>query len=174
MRGGIDKLHHLTYKESMETLILYATKYGAARQIAERLAEKMGGAIIHDLKQGGAPSLGQFEFVIFGSAIYAGAIRKEAKAYLSQNADALLGKKLGLFLCGLEEEKEKEHLEANFPPELLQAAQAACYLGGVFDPKKAKAAERLIMKLVAKREGYITTIDDSRIESFAKKMKAGQ
>lgn len=158
----------------MKTLILYATKYGAARQIAERLAEKMGGAVLHDLKQGGAPSLDQFEFVIFGSAIYAGVIRKEAKAYLSQNTDTLLGKKLGLFLCGLEEEKEKEKIEANFPPELLQTAKIACYLGGVFDPKKAKAAERLIMKLVAKREGYLSTIDDSRIESFAEKMRAGQ
>ena len=32
----------------MKTLILYATKYGAAREIAKRIAEKMGGAALHD------------------------------------------------------------------------------------------------------------------------------
>lgn len=170
--SDVDKLSQLAYKCDMNTIILYATKYGATRQIAERLAEKMGGAIMHDLRQGDAPSLDSFEFVILGSATYAGSIRKEAKTYLSRNACSLLEKKLGLFLCGLEEEKAKENIKTNFPQELLQAARAVSLLGGVFDPNKASAPERFMMKLAKKHEGYWNTIDDSRIESFVKNMKA--
>ena len=35
----------------MKTIILYATKYGAAAEIARRIAAHIDGAIVHDLKQ---------------------------------------------------------------------------------------------------------------------------
>jgi menaquinone-dependent protoporphyrinogen oxidase len=186
----------------MKTLILYATKHGATRDIAQRIAKqieqlderfesrpeswpdgqpdgrpgaqgKAGGAVsvaIHDLKQGGAPSLGQFDRVIIGASIYAGMARKEAKTYLSQNAGSLLGMKYGLFLSGMDVSKEKEFFEANFSPDIRRSAKATAFLGGVFDPKKAGAIERLIMKAVGKRTEYIDTIDDEKIARFVEEM----
>ena len=73
----------------MKTLILYATKYGAAREAAQRIAKHMNGAVLHDLKQKNVPALADFDCVIIGSSIYVGAIRKEAKTFLTQNADDL-------------------------------------------------------------------------------------
>ena len=35
----------------MKTLILYASKYGAAQEIARRIANRMGNADTYDLKQ---------------------------------------------------------------------------------------------------------------------------
>lgn len=156
----------------MNTLILYATKHGAARGIAQRIADDMGGAVLHDLKQAGPPALAQFDCVIVGSSLYAGMIRKEAKEYLSQNADALREKRLGLFLCGMDASREKEYFEANVPPALVQQAMAAAFLGGIFDPKKAGAMGRLVMKAVAKQSGYADTIDGGKIKRFAKEMGA--
>lgn len=156
----------------MKTIILYATKHGAAREIANRIASRMNGAVTHDLKQDGVPSIAGFDCVIIGSSLYAGAIRKEAKAYLSQNKGALCGKKLGLFLCGMQGDKEKEHFEKNFPAELLQAATATAFLGGIYDPKKAGVFERLIMKTVAKQTKYTDTVDDAKIQKFAEGLRA--
>jgi menaquinone-dependent protoporphyrinogen IX oxidase len=34
--------------ENMKTLILYATKHGAAREIAQRIAIRLDGAVVHD------------------------------------------------------------------------------------------------------------------------------
>ena len=154
----------------MKTIILYATKYGAADEIAQRIANKIDGAVIHNLKQG-VPSLAEFDCIILGSPVYAGSIRREAKKFLSKNADVLLNKKFALFLSGIGASGEKKFFESNFPPEILQKAKAAGFLGGIFDPKKAKALERLIIKIVTKKSRYINTIDDTAIEQFAEKVK---
>jgi menaquinone-dependent protoporphyrinogen oxidase len=155
----------------MKTLILYATKHGAAREIAQRIAKNLEGAVIHDLKQGGVPAISQFDCVIIGSSVYAGSIHKEAKTFLSQNADGLLGKRLGLFLCGMDESSETSVFEKNFLPAILQAAKAAHFLGGVFDPQKAGVMGRLIMKAVTKQTAYLNTISDEKIKQFMEAMK---
>ena len=155
----------------MNTLILYATKYGAAREIAERISGCIGGATLHDLKQGDVPALAGFDCVIIGSSVYAGSIRKEAKAFLKQNADSLRDKKLGLFLSGIGGSDEKKAFEDNFPPDILKAAKSASFLGGIFDPKKASAAERLIIKAVTKQSAYMNTVSDRKIQQFAEAVK---
>ena len=150
----------------MRTLILYATKHGATREAAQRIAKHINGAVLHDLKQDGTPSLADFDCVIIGSSIYVGQIRKEAKTFLAQNADKLKEKRLGLFLCGLQENEEKQFFVSNFPQDILSAAKATAFLGGIFDPKRAGLMERFIIKVVAKLPGYMDKIDDGKIERF--------
>jgi len=152
-------------------LILYATKHGAAREAAQRIAQHIPGAAVHDLKQSGLPSLEGFDRVVIGSSIYVGAIHKEAKAFLSSHAQALREKKLGLFLCGLNADEEKTVFEANFPQDILHNAASAVFLGGTFDPKKAGAVGRLVMKVAAKQAGPVDTIDDDKIRQFAEVMR---
>ena len=155
----------------MKTIIIYATKYGAAGEIARRIAGKMDGAAIHELNQN-IPSLADFDCVIFGSSIYAGMIRRKAKMFLSKNANVLKEKKLGLFLSGLDAAGEKKYFDSNFSREILEKAKATSFLGGVFDPKKAGMLERLVMKVVSGRSVYVNTINDGKIEQFVNTMKA--
>ncbi|MCL2576471.1 MAG: flavodoxin domain-containing protein [Defluviitaleaceae bacterium] len=155
----------------MKTLILYATKYGAATEIARRIAEKMDGAVIHDLKQIGIPDIAVFDCIIVGSSIYAGMFRKEAKLFLSQNADTLRQKKLGLYVSSISADEEQKVFADNVPNDVLQSAKAAVFLGGIYDPKKAGFAERLIMKAAAKLSDYRDTIDNDKIEKFAEGLK---
>ena len=155
----------------MKTLILYATKYGAAREIAARIAAQMDDAVLHDLKQGGIPDLGGFDCVIIGSSLYAGSIRKEAKVFLAKYADQLRDKKIGLFLSGMAKSDEQKYFKDNFPSDVLQGAAAVSFLGGIFDPKKAGAVARLIMKAVTKQSGYVEAIDDEKVKQFAALMK---
>ena len=157
----------------MKTIILYATKYGAASEIAKRIAEKMDGAAVHDLKQKPIPDLSKFDCVIIGSSLYAGMIRKEAKAFSSENVGTLREKKIGLFLSGMETsgDNEKTYFETNFPPEFLQSSKAKTLTGGIYDPKKANFFERAIFKLAAKQSAYSDKIDDDKITRFAAEMK---
>ena len=156
----------------MKTIILFASKYGAAGEIARRIASRIKDATVHELKRGGNPSLDGFDCVILGSSVYAGMIRKEAKTFLSLNAAALQKKKLGLFLSGMETSGGNKFFETNFPRDILETAKATGFLGGIFDPKKAGLMERLIMKAVAKTSAYGNTIDDEKIEQFVESMKA--
>ena len=156
----------------MQTIILYATKHGGTREIAQRIASKIPGSEMHDLKQSPAPSLSQYDCIIIGSPLYAGAIRKEVKAFLLQSAEALQKKRLGLFLSGLSPEEKKTFFEANYSPEILQSAKAKGFLGGIYDPKKAGFMERFLMKAIAKQKDYADKIDDTAISQFVKDLQA--
>lgn len=156
----------------MKTLILYATKYGAAGEIAQRIADKIGGSVMHNLKHKDVPSLDDFGCVIIGSSVYAGSIRKEARKFIAQNATALQEKQLGIFLSGIGADGEQRYLESNFPAALLQKAKAAQFLGGIFDPQKADAFERFIIKMISKSSALINVINDHRIDQFAQAMSS--
>ena len=156
----------------MHVLILYATKYGAAREIAQRISIHIDGAAVHDLKQGDPPALAGFDCVIIGSSLYAGSIRKEVKAFLAQHAAQLRDKKIGLFLSGMAPSDAKKYFADNFPADILQAAKATELLGGIFDPQKAGRMERIIMKVAAKQSEYTNTISDEKIKRFVELMKA--
>ena len=155
----------------MKTLILYAAKHGAAAEIVKRIAEKIDGAVVHDLKQSGIPDLSGFDSVIVGSSVYAGMFRKEAKAFLSQNSEVLRQKKLGLFISGMSSGEQQKMFADNVPKDLLESAKATVLPGGIFDPKKAGFVARLIMKAVTKQSGYVDTIDNGKIKDFAEVMK---
>jgi menaquinone-dependent protoporphyrinogen oxidase len=156
----------------MKAIILYATKYGATAEIAKRIAASMVSATTLDIKFAGDLQLNDFDCVIIGSSIYAGAFRKEAKAFLSQNTEELCKKKLGLFICSMGDSNEDEVFKKNVPAEVLLAAKVKAALGGAFDPKKANFLECLIMKAVTKQSGYLSSISDEKISKFAQVMKA--
>ena len=118
------------------------------------------------------PALAGFDCVVIGSSLYAGAIRKEAKVFLVQNTGNLQGKAIGLFLSGMDKNGNEKYFADNFPTDVLQAAKATSFLGGVFDPKKANAMERLIMKAVTKQSEYVNTISDEKIKQFAQRLIA--
>ncbi len=154
----------------MKTLVLYATKYGAAKEIAESIAEKTNG-IVCDVKKDGIPSLSGFDCVIAGSSIYAGMIHREMKDFITHNAAALKEKRLGLFIVGLDGKNEKEYFgSSNFPEDIVKAAKAARFLGGVFDPNKANFLEKLAMRLILKQAGRVDKTDSRKIDGFVEEM----
>jgi len=155
----------------MKTLILYATKHGATREIAQCISDHLGDTTLYDLKQGNAPALIGFDCIIIGSSLYAGSIRKEAKVFVRQNADQLQAKTLGLFLSGIVANEEQKSFEDNFPEKILQAAKAKALLGGIFDPGKAGVIARYLVKIITKQSGYVDTISNDKIEQFVKQLK---
>lgn len=156
----------------MKTIILYATKYGTTARIAQRIADRIDGAQVHDLKQRGIPDLKQFDCVIIGSSLYIGKIRKEARNFLANNSEAFSGKTLGLFLLGLEPEHTEAYFTNNFPENLLKNAKATAFLGGIYDPKRSGVLDKLLLKAVKKPEGHIDTISDKEIARFVEEITA--
>ncbi len=151
----------------MKTLILYTTKHGAAADIARRIAGRMDGAETVDLEKGDIPPLADYGCVVLGGPLYAGALRKEARAFAEQNAEVLAGKRLGLFLSGLDETSAEENLQKNFPEALLAAAKAKAFLGGAYDPAKCGFLEKTLMKAITKHKDAVSTVSDEKIAAFA-------
>lgn len=156
----------------MKTIIFYATKYGSTKTIAEKIAKHFPDAALIDLKRDPVPDLAPYGRVILGCSVYAGTLRAEAKRFAANNANLLAGKKLGLFLCGfnLNEDSHPRYF-SGFPKELLDAAQAKAFLGGIYDPVKTGRFDRFIFKAAAKQATYINIIQEDKIQAFADALK---
>jgi len=162
----------------MKTLILYATKYGAAEEIAGVIAGQIDDAVLHNLKLQPIPPLEDYDCIIIGSSIYAGSARKELGKFILDNMGTLRAiidgeqkKKIGLFVSGMSQEGGEGVFFRNFTEPLVSAAKATAVLGGIFDPQKANFFEKLIMKIVTKQTGYVNNIDNEKINAFVAAMK---
>ena len=156
----------------MKTIIYYATKHGAAEEIAKRLAEAVGEAVTVNLGGAEVPSPEEADRVIVGGSVYAGMLRKEMKEFLTKYQGVLAGKPLGVYLSGMSEEACNGALEKTEPEKLIAGAKAKGWLGGINDPAKCAFWERAILRMVTGKSAYVNTIDQARIDAFAAQMKA--
>jgi len=85
----------------MKVLIVYGGKYGSTKLISEWIAERLNlDTIIKDARD--APSPGDFDLVILGSAIYEGAFTPEVSDYIDKHIDILEEKKKVIFAVCLD------------------------------------------------------------------------
>jgi menaquinone-dependent protoporphyrinogen oxidase len=142
---------------TMKTLIIYSSTYGFAESCAKKLAEKLGShADTANAAAGSVPALDGYDTVIIGGSIYMGQISKKLKEFMASHTSELKTKKLGLFLCSGLAENLEQNFSANFPKELLDAAVAREYFGGVLDKSKMSFGHKMITKMMegaAKKEG---------------------
>ncbi len=85
-----------------KVLLVYATKYGATKEIAERIAETIQAAG-HETRlvpAENAPAVDGFDAVVVGSAVYIGKMRKAMRQFLKKNQEILSQKPVWLFASG--------------------------------------------------------------------------
>jgi menaquinone-dependent protoporphyrinogen oxidase len=136
------------------------------------LVDKLQGEVeLHNLKKTRDIDLSRYNKIVIGGSIYIGKIQKEVTEFSSSNLNALKEKKIGLFICGMQEEEvvEKE-LKDSFPDELYSSAVAKEVFGGEFIFKKMNFFERLIIKKVSKIDKDVSTVSEEKITRFAEVM----
>lgn len=153
----------------MEALILYATRYGCTQKCANQLAQKLGeGAEVINLAAKKVIDLSPYPLVILGGSITAGKINKEITGFVNKNLDQLLAKKIGLFLCCLEQgEKAEKQMEEGFGAPLTQHAEAKGFLGGEIDLNKLNFVFRGIIKKMLKTDQNVSSLSPEKLDNFA-------
>jgi len=86
----------------MKVLIAYASKYGATREIAERLADRIRAAGLEAQAQPvtTVSDLSAYDAVVIGSAAYIGHWQKETTEFVQSNSAVLAGRPTWLFSSG--------------------------------------------------------------------------
>lgn len=146
-----------------QILVTYASKYGATREIAEKVGDVLRQAglpvDVRPVKQAG--DLAPYRAVILGSAVYVGKWPKEAGEFLQSHQKDLAGRPVWVFSSGPTGEGdpvdlvEGQRVPAELQPlvERIQPRDIAVFHGYI-NPAKLNLIEKLaINKLVKKPMG---------------------
>ena len=157
----------------MRILVTFATGYGCTEKCANTLRDKLDGTIVlHNLKNGKRKDLDSFDTIILGGSIRAGRVQRRVKQFCENNRSLLKSKKLGLFLCCMEEgENGWKQFNDAYPADLRDHAAAKGLFGGEFHFEKMDPVTKAIIKKMAKTDENISTLSENNIDSFAKQMK---
>lgn len=153
----------------MSTLIVYVTTHGCTEKAAQMLEELLNDDVsLVNLKKSSRPDLSSFDTIIIGGSIHAGQIQRRVKRFCLDHLDTLKQKRLGLFLCCMEEgaTAQKQFDEA-FPAELRTHAAVTGLFGGKFDFDKMNFFYRAIVKKVAGITESVSKIKKDNIHQFA-------
>jgi len=153
----------------MKTLIIYATKHGCTEKCANKLKNNLPGDIdmvnLQDKRDFG---LADYDKIIVGGSIHMGKVQKAVKDFCEHNADVLNQKKLGLYLCCMEEgEAANKQFNEAFPDDLIAHASATGIFGGEYNLEKMNFIERFMIKRIAKTDKSVSKISEDQIIKFA-------
>jgi menaquinone-dependent protoporphyrinogen oxidase len=141
-------------------LVTYASKYGATKEIAEKIGEVLhqAGLRADVCPVDGVRDLNTYVAVILGSAVYVGKWQKEAVKFLQANEKFLAGRRVWLFSSGPTGEGDPVELVEGWRlPEALQPVvdrirpcDIAVFHGHI-NPKKLNFIEKWAIKSLVKK-----------------------
>ncbi|MCK9163265.1 MAG: flavodoxin domain-containing protein [Bacteroidales bacterium] len=153
----------------MKTAIIYYSKHGTTKRVAEMLESKLTvEKTFIDLQIHKSPNIEKYDSIILGSPVYAGTPSKIMKNFCMQNIDCLKSKPIGLYVCGMEKDelKQKEELERAYPIALIEIAKTKKFLGGEFLFENMNFFERMIVKKIAKTDKNVSAINYENLDKF--------
>ncbi|WP_194777779.1 flavodoxin domain-containing protein [Pararhodonellum marinum] len=133
-----------------QTAIIFATRKGGTRRIVQKLKDAIDTENVDliDLKENTDPDLAPYQAVILGGPVYAGKLFPPVYDFAVAHEQSLMNKKLGLFLCGMNEPEFDAQMERSFSENLRNRAVSRQILGGEFDFSKLNWIERFLIKRI--------------------------
>ena len=87
--------------------------------------------------------------------------------FCKNNEEQLLGKRLFLFVCGMDKEHAVREIEMTYPAKMLQAAEKSEFIEGEFLLNKISFIERFMLRVFFKVKQSVTREYDDIVREFA-------
>jgi menaquinone-dependent protoporphyrinogen oxidase len=167
----------------MNVLVVYGSKHGSTRDIAEKIAEELKSQKLKvdiTTTDMGA-DISKYQAVIIGSGIYAGNWLSKAKKFIDANSEELTKTKVWLFSVGPLGDPLKPEPGKAVSSDLIKdlsvksGASEHKLLAGSLYKKNLNFGEKLIIKAFKTPEGDYRNWDEIKIwaDSIAKTIKKG-
>ncbi len=140
-------------------LVAYASKHGATRGIAERVAERLAadGREVRVLPFSNVATPAAYSAFVLGGAVYLGRWRKEASDFVRQNSALLATRPAWLFCSGplgtaTQDEQGRDLRDTSRPPEFaefettIRPGDLTVFFGAL-DPRQRDGASWLLRRL---------------------------
>lgn len=156
----------------MKTAIVYATHHGTTEKVAHMISElASGNAELINLKKSGDVNLNDYDRIIVGGSIHAGAIQKRVRKFCDKHMEQLSTKPLGLYLSCMEEnEKARSQFETAFAEPLRKHALSCKLTGGEVIFERMNFIEKFMMKKIGKMTESVSKIREDQIKELANEM----
>lgn len=132
----------------MKTAIVYLSLTGTVKKCAELLQSKIDNTDIIDINTENV-DLNNYDNIIIGGALYVSKFNGKLIKFINNNYAALMDKKLGFYVCCVDD-KYYEHLKKCVDNTLLNKAAAVEWLGAEIEPSRAKGFNKFILKIMNK------------------------
>jgi menaquinone-dependent protoporphyrinogen oxidase len=158
----------------MKILIAYATRFGTTEKcvkiLAEILRKKNLEVELVDIKKNKRVKPENFDMAIVGGSFLIFKMNAYVVKFVRRNLNTLLNKKTGVFMCGGDEDWEKE-IKKGFPEELLDKAVAKGYFGYEMLWDKMNPIMRSMGQNASKTTEPISKINTENIKKFAEEIE---
>lgn len=154
----IEILQFETRSRKMSVLIIYGTKTGTSEKCAKYLADKLECAVtLVNARDGIKIDLAPYDTVIIGASVRMGHIASSVSKFMEDEEEALLKKRIALFMCCGFTDKENidRQIELNFPPALRNHAVAIKCFGGELHTDSSNKLEKFVAKMAFRADGDI-------------------
>jgi len=157
----------------MSYLIVYMSRHGTTAKVAAEIKEKLEAEKITlvDLEKDQVPSLDEYRTVIIGGSVHSGTIQQELMTFCIRHKEELLNKRLGLFMCFMNNDLADLEFEDSFPIDLRRHAMAKGFVGGEFLMENMTALERASVKEVKGIDDSVYRLDKKAIQKFIEDIK---
>lgn len=162
----------------MRMILLYASKYGAAKELASKIANATQAEVM-DIK-GFHGSIEDYGDIIFGSSVYAGMMRKEVKKFIKEHEEQLKSKRVFVYLSALNKNDSRKVITENINEAFYEHLSYVDTLGGILDLSNMNMLEKGIIKMMNKKAHFyaketknkrIDLLDEQRIQKFIQMVK---
>lgn len=150
-----------------DTIIVYKSRYGATKRYAQWLASALKCDVLdqESVKDG---RLNRYNTIIYGGGLYAGGVN--GLSFITKNFDAMGGKNIVLFTCGLADPTDesniqgiKASLDKRLTPQ-MQKRIKVFHLRGGMDYARLSPVHRAMMAMLkgmlAKKDGQTLRQED--------------
>lgn len=156
----------------MKTAIIYASTHGTTEKVAQMIATKLGSdsCTLIDIKKTPKINLSDYDQLVIGASIHAGNIQSGMRNFLRQNTVSILEKRVGLFLCYMNEPELENQIKRVFPEIIRKHALSVKGVGGEFLIEKMNFFHRFIVRKISGITVTTSNIKENEIDEFVAQM----
>jgi menaquinone-dependent protoporphyrinogen oxidase len=160
----------------MRTAIVYASNHGTTEGVARKLQQGLGEDKVQlfNLKKNKKFDLSPFGQVIVGGSIHAGSIQKRIQKFTDNHRPELLEKRLGLYLCCMDEDRAQEQFDHAYPEILRSHAISKKVMGGEFRFDRMNFIEKAMIKKISGVDQSVSKINEEKIQEMITEMQISE